>query len=79
MSETFKIRIERTRDVRKLLGRQWKLCGTDVNAKYDYTPEVETVTTETCDIYTQTVDTLNLADVISAVNRVSMPAQKVPT
>lgn len=65
---TYKITIEKTEQVRTVLPSQWKLIGTEDNAAYGYTPEVETVQDRTTKVLEQTVDTLNLKAVLCAIN-----------
>lgn len=66
----YKITIEETKDVRRIVGMQWgpvKKVGD--NTEYGYAPEVETLVTQTREIYRQEVNDLDLAAVIIAVNK----------
>jgi hypothetical protein len=65
---SYTVTITRTEEVRRTVGRRWKLCGPERDAEYDYTPETETVQIVTEEIYKQTVEDLNVVDVISSVN-----------
>lgn len=76
---TYKITIERTQEVRKTLPKKWEPVGQEqkqgqfddkifLSTVYGYTPEVETVCTETLSIFEQCVDKLDIARVIKAIN-----------
>ncbi len=62
---TFKVTIEQTKDESVHLGKEWRLLDAD---RYGYTPEDDTTRTVTKTIYEQTVETLNVWGVITAVN-----------
>ena len=66
----FKITIEETKQVRKTVNQQWEIVKRDGDHyEYGYAPEVEKVVTETQEVYRQTVEELDLAAVIIAVNK----------
>ncbi len=83
----YKITIERTDTVKKLVGKDWAVIGTKEEPReqgfymhdktepstrivevWGYTPEIEKGVQMTSTILTQEVETLNLADVIKAIN-----------
>ena len=64
----YTITIEQTRNVRKLVGKKWEpIERNGDHTSYGYAPEVETVATETTEIYKQTVEELNVTAIIQAV------------
>lgn len=65
---SFTIKISETKEVRGIIGKTWAPCGPKESAEYGYTPEVETVKTETREVYTQVVESLSMKAVIAAVN-----------
>lgn len=74
----FEIIVKETKQVRKIVGKKWEVVERkDSDYRYDYTPEVETVVTETNEVYRQTVESLDLVAVINAVN--SQRANKAST
>jgi hypothetical protein len=73
----WEIIVRETVTTRKTKGKDWKVVGQRIEMsdhgdkvvdKYDYTPEVETVQTETITRYEQRTETLDLKAVINAVN-----------
>ena len=66
----YRIRIEHTRPVKQLIGRRWCVVSQDEkgNDVYGHTPEVESTETVTTEIYAQSIETLDLADVVAVVN-----------
>lgn len=65
--------VKETKQVRRLIGKEWKIVSKQGDDhKYDYTPETETVVTEVCEVYRQTVASLDLVAVINAVNGVGL-------
>ena len=64
------IRIDQTITTRKMLRKSWERIGEDDNGKpiMGYTPEVETLVTESKEVYSQVVDEMDLIAVINAVN-----------
>jgi|GEM_PF-5654406 len=67
----FEITIKKTTEVRRTIGKTWeKIQIADGKTEYGYTPEVETVTTETQEIYHQSFETLDLVRVILAANNI---------
>ncbi len=81
----FKIVITETRDVRKILPKRWAVVGQEIARddlplkgrtagetldKYDYTPETETIVSETVELLSQQVDSLDINAVIKAVNQI---------
>lgn len=67
---SYTIKIKQVREVRRNIGAKWERVGTnpDNTPQYGYTPEIETFVTQEVEIYEQTVDSLNIADVVSVVN-----------
>ena len=70
----FEITIRETKTVRKIRPKQWTLIGPEHSAEYGNTPEVETLITETDEIYSQVVEELDLLAVILAANQKSITA-----
>lgn len=82
----FKITIEETRDVRKVIGKEYKPIGQQEEPRklehiteespakthlvnvWGYTPETETVRTETRTVFTQEVESMDVSAVIQAIN-----------
>ena len=67
----YQITIRRTTTTRKVLPKSWERVDTDDDGKpvMGYTPEVETLVTDTRDVYSQVVDELDLVSVIDAINK----------
>lgn len=84
----FKITIEETKTVKKMVGKEWAIVGTKEVAREeqfyrrseeeprtriedvrDYTPEVEKSVEVKREVLVQEVETLDLAAVIRAINR----------
>lgn len=66
---SFKITVVEFKEVRKTVGKEWKLCGPEASAEYAYTPEIEKVVDTSTQIYEQTVEELDIKLVIGAVNK----------
>jgi hypothetical protein len=74
---SYKITIEETKAVTKIVGRNWEVVKrVDNTHDYGYTPEIEKTVKETTEIYQQIVDDLDLAAVIIAVNKLQEFAAK---
>jgi hypothetical protein len=84
---SFKITITETRPVKKLVGKNWDVIGTNevprdrqyyqsdadqpktrIEDVRGYTPEIEKTVEETRTVLEQNIDTLNLVNVIKAIN-----------
>ena len=77
---SYEITITEKRDVVKTCGKEWKVIGQTqkkseydtepyMSDVYDYTPEIEKNVSETREILKQTVEDLDLAAVIKAINK----------
>ena len=67
---TYQIIIKKNATVVKTRGEDWlPISEKDGVKEYGYTPKIEREVTEEREIYTQTVDDLDLAAVIIAVNK----------
>ena len=69
----YKITIEKIEQVKQLVGKKWEICrqrteGDKVLNVYDYTPEIEKEVEVITKCYEQTIDNLNLANVIAVIN-----------
>lgn len=65
----FTITITETKDVTKLSNPEWERGADPKDPEgYGYTPRVEKTVTVNRDIFTQTVDDLDLKKVITAIN-----------
>lgn len=66
----YEIIIKKTVEKRNMIGKRWnRISEADGKAVFGYTPETETVQTETSEIYSQVVEELDLVAVINAVNK----------
>ena len=66
---SYEISIMQTAERKQMIGKCWvPLTKKGDDTIYGYAPEVETVIRESVQIYTQTVDELDLKTVIWAVN-----------
>lgn len=73
---SYEITIKKRRDVTKLAGKEWKVVGQEFDKDaerlkdtYGYTPEIERPVTEEVEVLKQTVDDIDLAAVIKAINK----------
>lgn len=76
---SYEITIKEKRNVVKACGKEWKVCGQTQKKSeydtepymadvYDYTPEIEKTVSEEREILKQTIEELDLAAVIKAIN-----------
>lgn len=69
MRTSFKITVTKTEMQSVLKGNKWVEGGSiGASGKYGYTPMISTLEETVVDIFSQTVEELNLEDVIKAVN-----------
>lgn len=57
-----------------IIGKRWEKGGPierSESSEYGYTPEVESTVTKKIDIYTQTVETLDMASLVRVVNGIA--------
>lgn len=74
--QRYKVTVEAIVTTTKTVGHEWAtiahepIPGTDGKTKpiLGYTPQVEKSTTEVCKVYEQSVDSLDLAALVSVVN-----------
>lgn len=64
----YKITIERTQTVSREIGQKWECIGGNPESKYAYTPSLMADREDTETIYEQTVEMLDLARAIKAIN-----------
>jgi len=70
----YKITIEKADWVKRVAGRDWAIIGGAAeNPERGYTPEIEKTVWEHNEIYTQTVEDLDLAKVVAVVNGLDSP------
>lgn len=67
----YKITIEKTVEAVEIAGHNWAVIGTkeDDKPEYGYTPEIVKRAIKTVEIYSQTVEWLDVYAVIQAVNK----------
>ncbi len=68
MKTRFTVAITEVGQEPQFIGKDWKMGAGNTSEEYGYTPEVEATCDYTREIYRQTVDEIDLADIIKAVN-----------
>jgi hypothetical protein len=73
----YTIKITKSERVTRKTGKEWKVVGQEpdpsgkyMGDKYGYTPEIDREFTEETDVLKQTVEDLDLAAVIKAINKI---------
>lgn len=66
---SYTIKITKTQSVVRKGGKEWKPVSAAADAAYAYTPEIEREAQEEIEVLRQTVDDLDMAAVIKAVNK----------
>lgn len=64
----YTVTVEATIEREEVGGKEWKPTTTAPGADYAYTPQIRQVVTRNIEVFKQAVDTLELKDVIAAVN-----------
>ncbi len=67
----YKITVVATVERVEVCGKEWQRQTAEDNSKYAYTPEIEKTVRRDVEVYQQTVDSLDLVEVICAVNSIT--------
>lgn len=65
----YRVKVEKAEYVTRKAGKEWKIIDKDQH--YGYTPEIEKEVWETNEIYNQLVNDLNMAALVSVVNKLN--------
>lgn len=69
MQKRYKIVVTECGEEVRTVGREWRLGGEGDPEAYGYTPETQATREYSRDVYEQTVDDLDLAALVSVVNK----------
>lgn len=59
-------------------GKEWQRTTSEPNSPFAYTPEIEKTVQRHIDVYEQTVDTLDMAELVAVVNGIRVPTAQKP-